>query len=767
MANEELYSALKAADAAGDIAGARKLAQYIQALPADGGVKAATSAPSKTLPSAGLMDKVNAYSGSPMDAIGGLVRGAGSIGATIAYPKDKITDMVQGDRGKNLSSLITGRELPSRNDERRQAMDDALQGLGADPNSKTYKGMKMLGEVAGTAGIGGGVTAPVLNAIGAPLKVVNAARSAGMSVSSPGFVGAAAPAPVANAFARAAGGAVTGGASAGLVNPSDVPTGAAIGALAPGVIQGAGYAGGKIGGAVWDALTPDIQKRAVQLAQLTGKSLDEVISGLKQQGPSLIPGSGKTVPTILQDPNISQVARTLLNQGEYGLRNREAQNNLARIAAIDRVAPTAGTVNEARENAGNAIGDFARASEKAASGRVSQLFNAIPKADAQVKLPFGDMQAAIDKYLGKGSFGEGEGVVNTAMNKARQIGTESVPVNAAPVPLQLGGATYQIGAAPGAMQTVPKLVPFDELQHLRSSIGEAANKAKISGDLQASAALKQMKAAIDNQMGAAVGGDASAGNFTAQAADAYGQALNAHAAKKLQFNTGQQAQIFRQGANGQPMLEGAQVAPLFWNGGNNQVRAIEDFNRLTGSDKTLTGLLKSNATTELLDQAKGAKGPLTPDGSLTANGVDKWMRNHAGALENLFSQPEKSTLKAVQNEIGAVGAAENLGRATGSNTAQNLFSAGALDSPALKAAANGIKGVRLITGPALEWVKNSSAANRNKLLSALLEDPELMAKTLQASKVRDEAGAKLAELLNSPQAKQLLYRAAPVAISGR
>ena len=35
------------------------------------------------------------------------------------------------------------------------AMDDALRSLGADPDSIMYKGGKIAGEIAGTAGVGG------------------------------------------------------------------------------------------------------------------------------------------------------------------------------------------------------------------------------------------------------------------------------------------------------------------------------------------------------------------------------------------------------------------------------------------------------------------------------------------------------------------------------------------------------------------------------------------------------------------------------------
>lgn len=773
-----------------------------------------------------------------MNAAAGAVRGAGSIGSTILAPRDALEGFIARKMGAP--------ELQPA--DRRAPMTRALGNMGADTDSLAFGAGKIGTEIAGTAGIGG-LFAKGAQAAGAGPAVVNALRTGGMTTGAApvGFL-----AKAGDLALRSGAGAAVGGAGAGMVNPDDAGMGAAIGGLAPGVLKAGGSAGGWTGRKLWDMLTPDVQKRAVQLAQLTGKSIDEIVSGLGAGGPSLIPGSQKTVPQILQDPNISQVARTLQNQGQYGLVNREAQNNLARIAAIERVAPTAGTVNEARANAGEAIANFAKSGEAAASRKVQGLFNAIPD-DVTMHLPLDQMGEAQAKYLGPGSFGKGLQTVSKATATARGIGTEILEaMKAAPVErqqslyeavLSAGGihknspsgrqllgelkdlqaskqgssvransgksadklaqemhargfipdedpatliqylkdagrdtfaadasiagryarqAEAAMGDMPGA-ETISKSVPFSQIQNLRSSIGEAITDAQKNGQKQAAAALTAMKSAIDDKVALVAGGGGQADEvFSPQSVNIWRKALAAHADKKLQFNTGQQAQIFRAGQNGQPMLEGAQVAPLFWNGGNNQARAIEDFGRLTGGDDRLARLLKSNAMTELLDQAKGAKGPLSPDGTLTANGVDKWMRNHSGGVEALFNPGERATLRAIQNETGAAGAADALGMAKGSNTAQNIFSAGALDSKLLNAAANGVKGLRLVTGPALEFVKKSSAENRNKLLAALLEDPELIAKTLQASKARDATGNKLAELLRSPQAQQMLYRSAPV-----
>ena len=78
-------------------------------------------------------DKAMNY--SPADTFAGALRGAGSIGATLLRPFESAPE----------------------NATRRTSMDEALQGLGADPSSSQYKTAKLGTEMAGTWGIGGGL----------------------------------------------------------------------------------------------------------------------------------------------------------------------------------------------------------------------------------------------------------------------------------------------------------------------------------------------------------------------------------------------------------------------------------------------------------------------------------------------------------------------------------------------------------------------------------------------------------------------------------
>jgi hypothetical protein len=133
----------------------------------------------------------------------GGIRGAGSIGATLLAPIDVASDAIAG-KGLTLDS----------NRKRRQAMDDALSGLGADTDSVAYGAGKLGAEVAGTLGAGGAVANTAARIPGVAAAVPNllqSVRTAGMTSNAAG--------PVGNLLTRTAGGAITGWVSAGMVDP--------------------------------------------------------------------------------------------------------------------------------------------------------------------------------------------------------------------------------------------------------------------------------------------------------------------------------------------------------------------------------------------------------------------------------------------------------------------------------------------------------------------------------------------------------------------
>lgn len=211
----------------------------------------------------------------------GAIRGAGSIGATILSPLDALG--------------VTG----MTNAERRTKMDEGLQSLfGADTDSLAYSGGKLGAEIAGTAGVGG-LLAKGMSAIPYLAKFAPIVESGGFNLGN-----AATASKLTNAALRTGGGMVTGGATAGLINPSDAPMGVAFGGAMPGVVKVAGE-GGKMVAKGLDsasrklmnsALKPTIEMhRKGQAAKAVQTMLDEGVSATK--------GGVSKLETLVDDIN--------------------------------------------------------------------------------------------------------------------------------------------------------------------------------------------------------------------------------------------------------------------------------------------------------------------------------------------------------------------------------------------------------------------------------------------------------------------------------
>ncbi|MCW5668133.1 MAG: hypothetical protein KIT86_00640 [Hydrogenophaga sp.] len=309
MDQERLYEALRKADAAGDTESAKKLADFIRSQ--QGG-----DAPSEPKKSFG--DQLKQQVGN---VIAGGVRGAGSIGATILSPVDAAA------RAVGIENSFIGRK------DRREAMDGGLGELGAETDSFAYGAGKLGGEVAGTLGIGtplavGARAVPVLS------KLAPYIASSGMQTGNMG--------------ARMAGGAITGGAAAGLVNPGEASTGALVGGLLPPALRGVeavSRAAGVALGAPKAIVRPFTLKGqddiAAEILQKSATNPTQAAKSLKSARP-LVPGSEPTVAQIANDPGLAQLERTLLNNPEMAapLQQRYANQRAARMSALNEVAGT-------------------------------------------------------------------------------------------------------------------------------------------------------------------------------------------------------------------------------------------------------------------------------------------------------------------------------------------------------------------------------------------------------------------------------------------
>lgn len=347
------------------------------------------------------------------DTMAGLVRGAGSIGATLLAPVDMAARALNNGKPINIGGIdIAGQD-------RRAGMDSALGMMGADTQSLPFQAGKLTSEVAGTLGVGG-VLAGGARAAGAAPSVVNALASGG-------FVTGRAPVNalgrVGDAALRAGAGGAGGAVAAGLVNPGDVVEGAAIGAALPGVIRSLGAAGQAVGKAVKSG---SAEAKAVQRMRAALEADPAALAKLAAAR-ELVPGSQPTVAQVLRTPQAGILERVVSSSpGGAALQERYAAQNAARLAALDRVAPVDPRgFASARADLGADLERTMLPLREAQNARVSGLFESVdPDGLVRMRLPLDDMQGAADKFLGPGTVGQG-GKAGQVLQEARRIGLES------------------------------------------------------------------------------------------------------------------------------------------------------------------------------------------------------------------------------------------------------------------------------------------------------------------------------------------------------
>lgn len=359
----------------------------------------------------------------------GLIRGAGSIGATLLSPLDIARDAIDG-KGLSLES----------NRQRRADMDAALSTLGADTDSLAYGGGKLVSEILGTAGVGGVVAngaraIPFLAKSAAP--VIDAIGSSGMTAG--GLAGARGVA------ARAAGSAISGGAQAAMVDPNDALMGAGIGAVTPGMLQLAG----KFGSGFYNAVKGNKAGAGKMLANAMGVSeaeLPAIIKALENAPDSIVDGSRLTVNQALQTQGAATPGSKLLERtvsggaGGDALLKRYAEQQAARMAALEaQGAVTDMATREVATSTGDKLGSILRtqAADDRNAARVlwrgqdglGGVYGQAAKDNVMLNLPLDQMQAAISP-LGRGSVLPARDA-RSVLGMANEIGTMELPEIAA------------------------------------------------------------------------------------------------------------------------------------------------------------------------------------------------------------------------------------------------------------------------------------------------------------------------------------------------
>jgi hypothetical protein len=328
---EQLSAALVKADAAGNAEDAKAFADAIRQM----------RAPSEGMPSERKMSMGEAF----MQVPAGIYKGF----------KDVTDTLFKG--GASAVDFLAGTNTRASVDEAAQRANAEYEALYGD--RMLAQGGRILGNVVATAPVGAVVAAPFKMAAGSrALASGNATDAAlarslgsiGETLASGGFRTGVAPTAGRAGLTgaqrgldlglRAGGGAVTGAASAGLVNPEDVETGAIVGAAVPTVaapvIKGAakflGYGKDVVTGRAAEVRVGEIMREAL------GDKLIPATEALGRARPGITAIQALKEAGITSDPfmALGKMAESIDTKSAYRLL-REAQegamqNQLAAVA---------------------------------------------------------------------------------------------------------------------------------------------------------------------------------------------------------------------------------------------------------------------------------------------------------------------------------------------------------------------------------------------------------------------------------------------------
>jgi hypothetical protein len=226
---------------------------------------------------------------------------------------------------------------------------------------------KFTGEVAATLPVGGVIAAPLK--VGA--KVAPALKPIATAVESSGFQTGLKPGAV-NALTRAGGGAITGAAASGLIDPDSMPVGAVIGAAMPTLGAATVNALVRSGGWVYDAATGQLSKIAAGklLRRAAGENVGAVRAANAAAPENVTAGQAAA---DINSPTFQALAKMAERNDPNGY--YFALNKLQGQAQVDEIARLAGgrtqaetrATREASKNALNQVTTPMRQNELAAA----------------------------------------------------------------------------------------------------------------------------------------------------------------------------------------------------------------------------------------------------------------------------------------------------------------------------------------------------------------------------------------------------------------
>jgi hypothetical protein len=238
-------------------------------------------------------------------------------------------------------------------------------------------------------------TLPVGGVIGNTVKALSTAprvQALGNAISTAGFR-TGGPSGIVNMLTRTTGGAVTGGASAGLVDPEEWKTGALVGGTLPFGLAAIGKSANVLGGLVKPFYKGGQDAIKGSALREFATNPQNALANLRNTQ-EIIPGSVPTAVMAAGDEGLAGLSRTIQSQsGQYAgeLSARQAAQNAARTSAIESVAGNTGKIKlaeEARDAATSAMREsvLSSAGKVPASPVLSSIDNLIKQPDNAGKL---------------------------------------------------------------------------------------------------------------------------------------------------------------------------------------------------------------------------------------------------------------------------------------------------------------------------------------------------------------------------------------------
>lgn len=186
--------------------------------------------------------------------------------------------------------------------------------------------------------------------------------------------------------------------------------------------------------------------------------------------------------------------------------------------------------------------------------------------------------------------------------------------------------------------------------------------------------------------------------------------------RKDRFDKGPSFNMTQTGRDGMPQLNGAEIPEAYFNSKASQAADIGQFAKsLPGNDDAWQAL-RNYALSDLLQASQNK------NGDLLHSKFSGWTKNRSQALKGLLSQNQFDSLDAVGSDLARADEAANLGRAIGSNTAQNQFGFGILSSPVTTA----------ITPKSVQAANKIAAHLIGKKVGEALLNPDIAKRSLEA-----------------------------------